>query len=92
MSNFFHSDCDITDGTYKGWGGWVGSQKRIKATIKTQTAVVCVQQVAQTATIHRTGQDTDSSSVCPVSGTNSHNPQDRPRQSLATVRHHTHPY
>ena len=25
------------------------------------------------------------SSVCPVSGTNSHNPQDRPRQSLATV-------
>ena len=28
-----------------------------KATIKTQTAVVCVQQVAQTATIHRTGRD-----------------------------------
>ena len=26
--------------------------------------------------------------VCPVSGTNSHNPQDRPRQSLATVWYH----
>ena len=34
-------------------------------------------------------QDTDSSSVCPVSGTNSHNPQDRPRQLLAIVWHHT---
>ena len=31
-------------------------------------------------------------SVCPVSGTNNHNPQDRLRQSLATVWHHTHPY
>ena len=28
---------------------------------------------------------TDSSSVCPVSGTSSHNPQDRPRLSLAAV-------
>ena len=30
--------------------------------------------------------------VCPVSGTDSLNPQDRPRQSLATVWHYTHPY
>ena len=30
-------------------------------------------------------EDTDSSTVCPVSGTSSHNSQDRPRQSLATV-------
>ena len=35
---------------------------------------------------------TQSSRVCQVSGTDSHNPQDRPRQSLATVWHHTHPY
>ena len=24
MSNFFHSDCNITDGTYKGVGRWEG--------------------------------------------------------------------
>ena len=44
----------------RGWvggGGWVGSRRQVKATIKTQTAVVCVQWVAQTATIHRTGRD-----------------------------------
>ena len=35
---------------------------------------------------------TYNSSMCPVSGTDSHNPQDRLRQSLATVWHHTHPY
>ena len=46
--------------------GWVGSRRWVKATIETQTAV-----------------------VCPVSHTNSHNPQDRLRQSLATVWHHT---
>ena len=40
-----------------GVAGWVGSRRQVKATIKTQTAV-----------------------VCQVSGTNSHNPQDRPRQ------------
>ena len=28
---------------------------------------------------------TQTAAVCPVIGTNSHNPQDRPRQSLATV-------
>ena len=26
-----------------GWRGWVGSQRQAKATIKRQTAVVCVQ-------------------------------------------------
>ena len=31
-------------------------------------------------------------SVCPVSGINSHNSQERPSQLLATVWHHTHPY
>ena len=30
--------------------------------------------------------------MCPVSGINNHNPQDRSRQSLATVWDHTHPY
>ena len=24
MSHFFHSDCNITDGMYKGVGGWGG--------------------------------------------------------------------
>ena len=28
--------------------------------------------------------------MCPVSGTGAHNPQDRPRQLLAAVRHHKH--
>ena len=37
-------------------------------------------------------KDTDSSTVCPLSGTSSHNPQDRPRQLLAVVWYHTHPY
>ena len=36
-------------------------------------------------------EDTDSSSVCPASGTSSHNSQDRLRWSLAAVWHHTHP-
>ena len=42
--------------------------------------------------VKATIEDTDGSSVCPVSGTSSHNPQDRPRRSLAAVWHHTHPY
>ena len=54
-----------------GWRRWVGSRRRVKATIKTQTVVLCVNA---------------------VSGTNSHNSQDSPRQSLATVWYHTHPY
>ena len=36
-------------------------------------------------------EDTESNTVCPVSDTNGHNPQDRLRQSLAVVWHHTHP-
>ena len=40
-----------------GCWGWVGNRRQVKATIKRQTAVVCVQYVAQTATIHRMGQD-----------------------------------
>ena len=42
--------------------------------------------------VKATIKDTDSSSVCLVSGTDSHNLQDRPRQSLAKVWHHIHPY
>ena len=37
-------------------------------------------------------EDTYSSNVYPVSGTGSHNPQDRLRQLLAAIWHHTHPY
>ena len=52
FEQLFHSDCNITDGMYKwvgrwegdeGWRGWVGSRRQVKATIKTQTAIVCVQ-------------------------------------------------
>ena len=39
--------------------------------------------------VKATTEDTDSSTVCPVSGTGSHNPQDRPRQLLAAVWHNT---
>ena len=53
------------------WWGRVGSQRRVKPSIRTHT---------------------DSSAVCAVGNTNSLNLQDRPRQSLATVWHHTHPY
>ena len=49
----------------------MGSRRRVKATIRTQTAAYV---------------------VCTVSGTDGHNSQDRPRQSLATVWHHIHPY
>ena len=66
LSNFFHSDCNFTNGTYKGVG--VGSRGGLRLPLKIQTAVLC-------------GSDT-----------NSQNPQDKPRQSLAAVWHHTHPY
>ena len=79
MSNFFHSDCNITDGMYKGVGGWFGGGG-----------------VAGVGGKPKAGQpyhqESHSSRVRPVSGTDSHNPQDRPGQSLATVWHHTHPY
>ena len=38
------------------------------------------------------GMLTAVATVCSVSDTNSPNPQDRPRQSLAAVWNHTHPY
>ena len=36
---------------------WVRSQRRVKATIQTQRAVLCLQCVTQTDTIYRGGQD-----------------------------------
>ena len=54
----FFSACNITDRFYRGWvGGRVGSRRRVKATTQTQRAVVCLQFVAQTDTIHKGGQD-----------------------------------
>ena len=46
-------------GRERGGGkrGWVGSQRRVKATIQTQRAVLCLQCVTQTDTIHKGGQD-----------------------------------
>ena len=42
-----------------GGGRWgrVGSRRRVKATTQTQRAVLCLQFVAQTDTIHKGGQD-----------------------------------
>ena len=40
-----------------GRRGRVGSRRRVKATTQTQRAVVCLQFVAQTDTIHKGGQD-----------------------------------
>ena len=40
-----------------GGRGWVGSRRRVKATTQTQRAVLCLQFVAQTDTIHKGGQD-----------------------------------
>ena len=37
--------------------GRVGSRRRVKATTQTQRAVLCLQFVAQTDTIHKGGQD-----------------------------------
>ena len=57
----FFSACNITDRFYRGWAGGrrggVGSRRRVKATTQTQRAVVCLQFVAQTDTIHKGGQD-----------------------------------
>ena len=57
----FFSACNITDRFYRGWWGGgrgrVGSRRRVKATTQTQRAVVCLQFVAQTDTIHKGGQD-----------------------------------
>ena len=35
----------------------MGSQRQVKATIETQRAVLCLQCVTQTDTIHKGGQD-----------------------------------
>ena len=35
----------------------MGSRRRVKATTQTQRAVLCLQPVAQTDTIHKGGQD-----------------------------------
>ena len=40
-----------------GGRGRVGSRRRVKATTQTQRAVLCLQFVAQTDTIHKGGQD-----------------------------------
>ena len=62
----FFSSCNITDLIYRGWAGGrgvggrrgrVGSRRRVKATTQTQRAVLCLQFVAQTDTIHKGGQD-----------------------------------
>ena len=61
LSDFFHIDCNITDGMYKGVGGWEAEGGlRLLLRHRQQYRVL-------------------------VSGTNSHNPQDRLRQSLAIV-------
>ena len=72
----FSTDCNITNGTYKGVGGWKGggrggweAEGRLRLPLR-----------------HRQQHCVSSSD------TSSHNPQDRPRRSLAAVWHHTHPY
>ena len=47
----------IGGGRVGGRRGRVGSRRRVKATTQTQRAVVCLQFVAQTDTIHKGGQD-----------------------------------
>ena len=47
----------IGGGWAGGGGGRVGSQRRAKATIWTQAAVLCLQYGAQTGRIHKGGQD-----------------------------------
>ena len=44
-------------GGWGGGGGQVGSRRRAKATIQTQRAVLYLQSVAQTVTMHKGGQD-----------------------------------
>ena len=47
----------IGGGRAGGWGGRVGSRRRVKATIWTQAAVLCPQHGTQTGRIHKVGQD-----------------------------------
>ena len=44
-------------GGWGGGGGRVGSRRRVKATIRTQAAVLCPQYGTQTGRIHKGGQD-----------------------------------
>ena len=44
-------------GGQEGGGGRVGSRRRVKANTQTQRAVLCLQFVAQTVTIHKGDQD-----------------------------------
>ena len=65
---------------------------------------ICPDHLCGDRTLHRpiasllgtrdeaTTKDTDSDTVCPVSGTGSYSPQDRLRRLLAAVWQQTHPY
>ena len=70
-----------------GRRGWVGSQKRVKATTQTERAVLCLQFVAQTDTIHKGGQDWLEEQPGPYSPINA--PQDHemhPRGFTASIK------
>ena len=63
----FYNICNITDGAYKGvggwegvgvvgWGGWASLRQALSA-IRSQTVVLCPQQMTGKYTNHRIGQD-----------------------------------
>ena len=66
----------------------MGSRRRVKATSQTQRAVLCLQLVAQTDTIHKGGQDLrEEQPGTPYSPINS--PQDHemhPRGFTASIK------
>ena len=62
----FYNPCNITDGTYKGVGGWEGagggeggwaSRRRALSVIRPQTVAPCSQQTIGMYTNHRIDQD-----------------------------------
>jgi len=60
-----------------GWGrGWVRSQRRVKATIWTQTAVLCLQYLTLSDTIHEVGkccrQEQSSTPCSPINAPEGH--------------------
>ena len=71
-----------------GRRGRVGSRRRVKATTQTQRAVLCLQFVAQTDTIHKGGQDwREEQHGTPYSPINA--PQDHemhPRGFIASIK------
>ena len=73
-----------------GRRGRVGSLRRVKATTQTQRAVLCLQLVAQTDTIHKGGQDwREEQPGTPYSPINA--PQDHemhPRGFTASIKSH----